>query len=447
MNQCATSLVLIAILAGCGNRELILEGERLDIRDGTVAVEPSDATRQDEIAEEAAANLAVPIDLPAPQNISEWTHRNGSAQHHVTHPALGTSLAQVWSTNIGSGDSRRFRVTADPVVSGGLVFTMDSRSVVSAVDAATGEIRWSRDLTPAFDRNPNASSGGLAVVDGVLAATTGYGQLFSIDAATGDENWNQRLDAPATGAPTIVGDIIYTMSRDGRAWAVNIDNGRVRWELPGAPSSANVEGGAGPAVAGNVAIFPYGSGDVVASLPQGGIRVWNASVAGQRRGRAYADISDVTGDPVINNGRLYVGNSSGRLAAINLTNGSRIWTANEGTLSPVWPEGGSIFMVSDESQLMRLDADTGETIWAIPLPYFENRRERRRKGIYAHYGPIVAGGRVIVPSSDGVIRIFDPVDGTLVETVDLPRGATTNPAIANGTLYVVNSNGQLLAYR
>lgn len=67
--------------------------------------------------------------------------------------------------------------------------------------------------------------------------------------------------------------------------------------------------------------------------------------------------------------------------------------------------------------------------------------------MFAHYGPVLAGGRLLVASNDGVIRSFNPVDGTLIGTVDIPGGATTNPVIVGGVMYVVSTKGQLHAFR
>ncbi|MFV2052307.1 PQQ-binding-like beta-propeller repeat protein [Aliiroseovarius sp. YM-037] len=439
-------LAAIAVLASCGEREVILPGERLDLRNPAVisGADPLDANA--EAAEEGEVNRAVAINLPGQVNHGAWTHRYGNPTHRITHPALGANLTPVWSADIGAGDGRKHRITADPVISDNRVFAMDARSQVSAF-STQGARLWTADLTPGFDRNEDATGGGLAVSGNTLYATTGFGTLSAIDVATGGIRWTQRVDAPTTGAPTVVGDLVYVVSRDGRAWAVDIEEGRVQWELPGVPSESVMVGGAGPAVTDKIAIFPFGSGDMVASFPRGGVRLWAASLAGQRRGRAYAAVTDVTGDPVVDGDVVYAGSSSGRLAALNTRSGDRIWTATEGALSPVWPAGGSVFLVSDQAELLRLDAETGERIWGVDLPYFEKERLRRRKGVFAHYGPILAGGRLIVASSDGQIRSYSPTDGSLLSSVAISGGATTNPAVVNGTLYIVSSNGKLHAFR
>ncbi|MEO0678662.1 MAG: PQQ-binding-like beta-propeller repeat protein, partial [Pseudomonadota bacterium] len=109
--------------------------------------------------------------------------------------------------------------------------------------------------------------------------------------------------------------------------------------------------------------------------------------------------------------------------------------------------GGSIFFVSDQNALTRLSAATGERIWAQQLPLFEERRARRQKTVFAHLGPVLAGGRLWVASSDGALRSFDPVSGAELGATSIPGGAATAPIVADGTMYVVSKRGTLLAFR
>jgi len=433
---------IVGLLVGCAKRELILPGERLDLRSPFGEA----AEQGDGAAVAVAVNRSVPITLPATVNHSEWTHRNGTPEHKITHPALARNLTHIWSASIGAGESRKYRITADPVISAGRIFTLDAQAGVMA-HSTSGAAIWSHDLTPASDKSGEASGGGLAVDGDTVYATTGYGALVALDAATGVERWVQKLDASATGAPTVRGDLVYVTSRDSRAWAISTKDGRIKWQLPASPTPSVMVGGTAPAVTDKFVVFPFGSGELIAAFRQGGVRTWASSVSGKRRGRAYAGITDITGDPVVADGVVYAGSQSGRVVALDLGSGERIWTAKEGAYSPVWPVGGSVFLVSDEANLVRLDAATGERIWAVEMPYYTREKVRRRKAVFAHYGPVLAGGRLLVASNDGVIRSFNPVDGTLIGTVDIPGGATTNPGIVGGVMYVVSTKGQLHAFR
>ena len=433
-----TSAAILALLAGCSVKEPRLQGKRVDVRDVI-------GTSEDGKPESAArANTA--FNMPATTNPSSWTHRNGGPTHKVQHPALNKALTLVWSAPVGQGDAKKARITADPVVAGGLIYTLDSRAQVTATTTA-GQTAWTKDVTPPRDKTSDASGGGLAVAGKTLYVTTGYGELLALDASSGQTRWRQEFDGPVQGSPTVKDGLVYVVSRDNRAFAVEADTGRLKWEVPGTPTPSVMVGGAGPAVAGDRVIFPFGSSEVTATLRRSGIRTWNAVIAGERRGRAYTGFTDITGDPVVVGNTAYVGTQSGRTVALDVTSGERNWTATEGAYSPVWPAGNAVFLVSDASELVRLDAATGEVVWARDLPLFKNERPRRRKAVFAHYGPVLAGGLLRVASDDGQLRSFDPASGALVSSVALPDGATSNPVVVNRTLYVVTSRGKLLAFR
>lgn len=433
---CAAVLAASALLLGACSQELILEGERIALRAPFGDARPS-----------VPENRAVPISLPAPAALSEWTHRLATPGGSPGHVALAAAPERVWSANIGQGESRRHRITADPIVAGGRVFALDSQATVTAVNAATGAIAWQRDLTPAFGRRGNASGGGLAFGGGRLFVTTAFGQIMALDPETGAEIWSFRFDAPATAAPSVIGDRVYVVAADSSGWAFDTLTGRIAWQLPAMPSPASMVGGARPAAAGGLVVLPYPSGEVAGVRPSDGTRAWSSRVAGSRPGQAYAGVRDITGDPVVVGNTVYVASQSGRIAAFDAQSGLTRWNGREGAYSPVWPVGGNLFLISDIGELVRLDAASGDRIWGVALPYYTRDRESRRAEVHAHYGPVVAGGRVIVLSNDGLMRSFDPVSGAQVSEQALPRPAASNPAVVNGVLYFVSTDGQLHALR
>ena len=436
-------LVLCMGLAGC-ERDVILSGERFPVRaplEDSVPVEGQAAP----VAPAAVANQSVAISLPRASSLAEWSHRGGNASHNSPHGSLSAAPARVWSVNIGAGNSKRNRISASPVVSGGRVFVMDANSNVVAVSTG-GAALWTADLVPEFDRGGDVTGGGVAAQGNRVYAASGYGELVALDASSGAVVWRQRLDSPLTGAPAVSGNTVYVVGRDGSAAAVSTD-GKVLWTVAGTPSASGMIGASSPAVGDGEILCPFASGEIAAVSPDGGERTWGAAVAGKRLGRAYAVVGDITGDPVVSGGVIYAGTAAGRTVAISAQTGARLWTANEGALNPPLVVGGSVFVVNDEARLVRLDAGTGAVIWSIEMPYFVNDKPKKRRGIYAHYGPVLAGGRIVVASSDGQLRLFDPTNGNLVGSADIPGGAASAPALAQGLLFVVGGNGQLHAFR
>lgn len=434
------SLLAVLALSACGDREVILQGERLDPR---AVISPDGLP----IVGDAGPTTTA-LSLPGIRSRAEWTHRAGSPQHVSDNEALaGSGTQRIWSNSIGTPAGRRHRITADPIVAAGRVFTLDSRARVTATAAASGGTAWSVDLTPALETGASASGGGIAYDGGRVFVTTGYGEVIALSATSGGVLWRQRVEAPVGGAPTVAGGTVYVTGRDATGWAIRAEDGKVLWTVAGVRDIAGWTGVSAPAVDAGMAVFPFASGQLLAVDTASGETNWSANVAGRRPGRAITAIRDLTGDPVIAGGRVYAGSSAGRIAAFDSSTGSEVWSAREGAMSPVLAVGNAIFAINDESQLIRLDASNGGRVWAVPMPQFTDAKVKKQDRVWAHYGPVLANGRLYVASSDGVLRVFDPASGALIGQGAIPGGAATAPVVAGGTLYVTGRDGQLHAFR
>lgn len=433
------ALGALSMVVACAEPDTILPGQREDVRSVLQIQAEGDVSAVTE-------NQSRPITLPAQTNNANWPQAQGTPSLRITHPAAGPVQQIIWSANIGAGDSRKQRITATPVVSAGLIYTLDSGSNVTAT-GTNGARVWSADIRPVRDGEGEATGGGLAVEGDTLYVSLGYGSLVALDAASGAVKWRQQLDATGSGTPTVFGDLVYVTAGDDTGWAVQKDTGRVVWQISSVTSVNNVLGAPAPAVANDLVLFGFGSGEVQAAFRRGGLRRWDTSVVGQRAGRALSSVNDVTAAPMIVGNTVYVGNQSGRILALDLGSGDRIWTAKEGAVDTLLVAGGSVFAISDLNELLRLDARDGSRIWSVPLPRFTKDKPRQQSQIYAHHGPVLAGGRLLVASGDGLLRSFNPVDGALIGSVEIPGGATTAPVVAGGVVYLVSSAGQLVALR
>lgn len=433
-------LLAVLCLSGCAQdaEESVLPGPRETLAEAFGASELPSESRN----ESRHANV-----VQARSN-SAWPQSHASPSTRVAHAALATDLTLAWTAPIGEGDSRRQRITATPVGKKGRIFTLDSATQVTAT-SKDGQTLWSRNLTPAVDDSGEATGGAMALGGGRLYVATAFGRLVALDPKTGDTLWTQRLGNTGTGAPTYIDGLIYIVSGDTTGWAIEADTGRLRWQLEALADINNVAGGPAPAVSDKYTVFAFGSGELQATFRQGGLRMWNASLATRRDGLALALVDDITGYPVIRGNRLYAGNFSGSFTALDMEDGSTVWTTPMGALGPAWVTQDSAYLVSDLNELVRLDTATGKIVWRVDLPgYIETRRpQNRRVGTYVHHGPILAGGRLVIASSDDVLRMFSLKDGQLLATVDLPDPATTAPIVIDDTLYVVTSRGELAAFR
>ncbi len=84
---------------------------------------------------------------------------------------------------------------------------------------------------------------------------TGKGELVAIDAANGKILWAKQLDALNVGAATVVNDLVFTSTFNGKIYAFNKKTGSQMWKYQ-APGGIN----GWPAVSGDTILFPVGMG-------------------------------------------------------------------------------------------------------------------------------------------------------------------------------------------
>ena len=430
-------LVLALALAACSDADAPLPGQRIPVRPAPAPLAETDA---------AAVR---PVGVPAPVLNADWTHRNGSAGGRLVNPAFAAAPQLRWSVNIGEGDAKRRRILTGPIVAGGLVFTIDAGGQLSAV-TRSGQVAWTQNLAPAGQVGDSGPGGGFSYANGVLYVTTGFGEVRALDPATGRILWVQSFEGPIRAAPTVADGRVFVVTRNDVAFALDARTGETLWQAQGV-GGAGLLGGSSPAVDGQLAVIPFASGEVLGLVPRNGLQIWGTAITGGRRGLVRSSISDISGDPVIDGDTVYASNQGGRTVSLDRATGERRGTMPEGAYGPAWPVGASLFLLSDEGALVRADAATGQLIWSTQLPYDGPPSGFFRRGpptsVVPHYGPILAGGRLWVAGADGLLRSFDPSTGAPLGSVELPGGAGAPPAIAGGVMYVVNRDGQLLAFQ
>jgi outer membrane protein assembly factor BamB len=423
-------------LAGCGlfgDDEPPLPGERVPVR---VAV--AEAT----IPAARAAELAA---LGQPAANADWSQPNALSTRAPGHLVGPASLREAWRTDVGRGSGGSARITSSPVVAGGSVFTLDAGARVTALDAASGRVRWTASVSPPRQSDASGFGGGLAVMDGRVFAGTGFGEVVALSAADGAELWRQALGAPIRAAPAVADGRVVVVTRDNAGFGLDAQSGAVLWRALGAAGTAGLLGGASPAISGELAVLPFTSGEIVGVRADSGRRLWSDALASGRRGFADVGIADVSGDPVIAGAAVFASNFAGQMVAVDGRNGLRGWLRALGSSSPVWSVGPTLFVVTNDARVMRLAGATGETIWSTDLP--DPGDPATRAGRTAFRGPVVASGVVYVTSSRDGLLSFDAVTGEARERVSIPGGSSVGPVVAGGTLYVLSDNGVLHAFR
>lgn len=387
----------------------------------------------------------VAVRLPRPFANADWPQPGGVPNHAMHHLAAGGGLGEIWRVDIGEGSSDNAQLIASPVVAGNRVFTMDVEGRVQALDADTGNRIWRVRLESREKDDVAMSGGGIAFADGRLYATTGFADVIALDAATGGEIWRRGLNGPMRAAPTVFKGRVFAVTIANELHALDARDGRVLWNHMGIAEAAGLLGGASPAAEESVVIAGYSSGEVVALRIENGRVVWSDSLTALRRSDPVSALAHIRGRPVIDRGRVIVVANSGRMVAIDLRTGTRLWERPVGSAYGPWVAGEFIYVLSNGGELICLARRNGGIRWVRQLPRYED--EKDREGAILWSGPALAGDRLLVGSSRGEVWSLSPYSGEPLGRVRI-GGPVYLPAIVAGeTVYILTDDAKLVALR
>lgn len=386
---------------------------------------------------------AVPVDLPPPVANTEWSQPGGNEAKLMGHLALGASPQQIWSASI-KGSSPRARLAAAPVVADGKLYVIDADANVIAMNAETGSKLWQIAM-PSEGNGRSLFGGGVSVQGDRVFVTTGVGDIAALNAADGAIVWKKRPGGPLRGSPTLAQGLVYAMSQDNQVFALDQTTGETQWTEAGTLEATGVFGVAAPAAGQGTVIAGFSSGELTAYRYENGRNLWGDALSRTSISTSVASLSDIDADPVIDRGRVFAIGQGGRMASYELVTGQRLWEINVAGISTPNVVGEWVFVVTDDARLLCVARATGKIRWISQLERW--RSEKKKKGPVRWTGPIAAGGRLILVSTEGDMVYVNPADGAVQSTVRIGKRMTLGPVVANNILYILSDDGRLMAFK
>jgi outer membrane protein assembly factor BamB len=124
------------------------------------------------------------------------------------------SVSVLWTDDTSAYNTR-------PAVAGGTVYIGDGGGTVGALNATTGDIRWTYTTAPdpTYDTTDPVDSG--PVVTGrTVYVSTQDGRVYALDAATGRLRWAYTTGDAVGSSPAVAGGRLYIGGDDGMVYAL-----------------------------------------------------------------------------------------------------------------------------------------------------------------------------------------------------------------------------------
>jgi len=427
-----------------------LKGERISVMSLDESLKPDPTLKGTDVV------------LPPPYRNDEWPEPGGYASNAMYHLEASGPLQQIWEQDAGKGSDTDSRLTAPPVVAQGRVYVLDAEARVFAFDARNGQPLWNKNLAPKGEGNllneatlgligkdtsidpTKGFGGGVAYDDGKLFVSTGFGDVFALDAAKGRKLWSANLGVPIVNAPVASGGRVFVSTQDNHFYAIAQADGRKLWDHQGITESAGILASTSAAVAGEFVLAPYTSGELYALRVQNGRPAWNDMLTSSGGVTALSELDDISGRPVVDRDIVFAISHSGIMAAISLSTGDRAWSRDIGGVQTPWVAGDFIYVLSTDQQVLCLTRKEGRVKWMHQMARWT---DESKSDAVVWAGPVLVSDRLILVSSAGYAVSLSPYTGDLIGRTEIPDAAFIAPVVANDTLYLWTNSAQLVALR
>lgn len=427
------------ILASCSlfqKEQTPLEGVRLDVLEIGTSIY-SDYP------------VAYTFELPPMVKNSGWYQNGGNSEHKMTHLQGSESFKKKWSASFGKGTSKGDYLMAAPVVANGVVYAIDAEAEVSAFNLENGTKLWKKKIKPQFKNLSTISmkGAGLAVstMQKKVFATTGFGLVYALDVETGKRVWKFDAEVPIRIAPTIGGGYVFVQTVDNTIIALEAKNGEEAWRYKTSNEQTILVGGANPAYSmdKDVVLVAFSNGELSAFKASTGSPLWDYFLAPRVRTNSLSSINSVKSSPIIDGDVVYAAGTNNLLVAIDLRNGTKIWEKEVGTSNPMYLVKNYLFVLSNDFELIALNAKDGSVYWASKLSTGKDLKEK--VGAFAA-GPVLINDKLIVATSNGYAFAVSPFSGEVLASTKLDDGVEVSPVVADGYTILTTSSADLLVY-
>ena len=335
---------------------------------------------------------------------------------------------------------------------------MDTEGTIFSLNINTGKKLWKKTIIPSEESVNSNIDGGLAISDGILIASTSYGEVIALKSEDGSILWKNYIGRPVQGSPTISENMIFQMTVNNDLIVIDLQTGKELWRFAGPYESAILNGASSSAVEGNIAIFPSNTGELFAFNKNMGTLIWQTELSLHGGISTTKNLNDIDSGPVIDDNLIFAGTYEGRFGAVDYLTGLVIWDVPLKTTQNPVINGNSIFVLTDESILVSMLRDNGNVRWISDLNY----KETIDKGIIDNIssifseaktiksnckGPLLAGNNLWLACGDKSILVINPGDGKIIRSFNLPSPNAVTPIVVSGMIFFYTNDARIFAYR
>jgi len=337
-------------------------------------------------------------------------------------------VRRLWSAGVGKGQGNGL-YRLQPVLVRDRLYVAAANGEVRALDRDSGSSLWKVKLDTEI-------SGGVGQYEDSLYLGGTDGEVIRLDADSGELLWQGSVSGEVLAPPQGDGDVVVVQTYDGKLYGLDHGSGERRWRYDSNVPVLTIRGTSTPILRDGVAYAGFASGRVLAFDADDGSTLWEARIAIPQGRSEIERIVDVDGAMAILGMELYVASYQGRISALDLRTGRKLWQRNVSSFNGVSQGFGNVY-VAEENGTVTAYLRNGQGI----------RWQQEALAWRGLSRPIPVSSYLAVMDFEGYLHILSQVDGEFLARERPDKAGARADMIADGTrLFVYTNKGKLVAY-
>lgn len=337
------------------------------------------------------------------------------------------NIVERWSSGVGGTDEQYLKLT--PAITENQIYTVARDGDVEALALDSGRSLWSHDTD-----EPLSSAAGVGA--GMVFVGSSNGRVMALDQATGEPRWKQRVSSEVLAAPQAANNIVVVRTVNGKLTGLDAESGEQLWIYDRGVPSLTLRGTSSPIIAEGYAVAGFDAGRIVAVELSSGKTVWETRIAVGSGRSELERMVDIDSDPIIQNGIIYVATYQGRLAALSLQTGERVWTREIPSYAGLTVDKENVYVTDDRGHIWAVGQASAKSVW-----------KQEALQARATSAPAVVGPYVVVGGVEGYLHWMDRASGEFVARTRLDESPIiAAPVTIGDTVYFYSTAGTLAAY-
>ena len=306
------------------------------------------------------------------------------------------------------------------------IFFSDASGNVLSIDAKTGKDNWSVKL--------NFLASGTSAGFGIVVVADVDGNVIALDQIDGSVLWSSNVKGEVLSSVAIDAKIVVVKTGSGELLGLNKDSGEKIWSYRSTLPVLTIRGNSSPVIVDNLVYASFDNGRLGVFELNSGFQIWDGAISYVSGASELENLIDSDSNPVIEGGLIYTTNYQGNLNIFDPSQKRSVWSNNASSFFSPIISRGMLMVVEENSSIKSFALKTLEESW-INSDYLN--RDLSNGVSYKD--------NIVVGDFEGYVHVINILNGRTVGREKISRNPIKTILSRSDSLYVIDEAFNLIS--